>query len=105
MARQKNDTAQSRAFRGAKRQKRIETPFGATLDWTYYQYAKSHVIRKWDHPTKILYAGKDNMTSRDTVESFAREHHVKLEVMEKGEHFFHTPEQLKVLRRWTEKNF
>lgn len=88
-----------------EKQKRIETPFGETLDWTYYQYAKSHVIRKWDHPTKILYAGKDNMTSRDTVESFAREHHVKLEVMEEGEHFFHTPEQLKVLRRWTEKNF
>nr|WP_314460157.1 alpha/beta hydrolase [uncultured Clostridium sp.] len=84
--------------------KLIQTPFGETLDWKYYQYALSHQITEWSQPTAILYAGKDNMTDIDTVNMFIKKHGCKLSVMEEGEHWFHTTEQLAVLDKWTEKN-
>lgn len=42
------------------------------------------------------------MTSRRTVEDYIHLHDAKLTVMEGGEHWFHTPEQLTVLREWEE---
>lgn len=42
------------------------------------------------------------MTSRQTIDKFVRRHNAKLTVMEGGEHWFHTPEQLAVLREWEE---
>lgn len=82
----------------------IETSFGETLSWRYYQYAKSRPITFWPSPTAILYADGDTLTERREAESFAARFHCELTVMEGGEHWFHTPEQLEVLRRWTEAN-
>lgn len=79
----------------------IGTAFGETLSWQYYQYALSHSIRRWPSPTAILYAGRDNLTPRPEAENFAARFHCGLTVMEDGEHWFHTPEQLAVLDRWT----
>ena len=42
------------------------------------------------------------MTSLQTIDRFVRQHDAKLTVMEGGEHWFHTPEQLAVLRKWEE---
>ena len=81
----------------------IETGFGETLSWKYYEYAKANPVTRWDHPTAILYAGGDSMTSRDTVDDFASRFGCGLEVMENGEHWFHTPEQLAVLAAWEKK--
>lgn len=81
---------------------RIETTFGETLDWEYYQYAKEKEHMNWSNPTYILYAGKDNLSDRDTVNYFTQQYHCKLSVMEEGEHWFHTKEQLAVLEKWTE---
>lgn len=50
-----------------------------------------------------MYAGKDNLTERDTVNEFVERFHCTLEVMEEGEHWFHTPEQLEVLYKWMDK--
>lgn len=83
----------------------IATSFGENLDWEYYQYAISHPITTWSHPTTILHAGKDNMTDRKTAAEFVEKNQgCKLFVMENGEHWFHTPEQLKVLNKWTEEH-
>jgi pimeloyl-ACP methyl ester carboxylesterase len=84
--------------------KRIPTNFGETLDWQYYQYAKKNQNLSWTNPTAILYAGKDNLTSRATIDAFAKQHGCALSVMEDGEHWFHTPQQLAVLEQWTREH-
>ena len=86
-----------------QRQGRIPTDFGETLDWDYYQYAKRNRIQQWHPNTAILYAGQDNLTPRQTVEDFCEQFHCGLTVMEDGEHWFHTKEQLAVLHNWTQE--
>ena len=78
----------------------IQTGFGETLSWQYWQYAKVHPIENWPCPTAILYAGQDNLTPRQEITGFAERFDCALTVMENGEHWFHTPEQLEVLHRW-----
>ena len=57
-------------------------------------------ITQWDSPTAILYAGKDHLTARETVDDFARRFGCTVTVMENGEHWFYTEEQLAVLDAW-----
>ena len=78
----------------------IPTAFGETLSWEYLTYAAEHRITEWDSPTAILYAGQDHLTSRQTVDDFARQFGCAVTVMENGEHWFHTEEQLSVLDAW-----
>ena len=40
------------------------------------------------------------MTARPTVDDFVRRTGARLTVLDGGEHWFHTPEQLAVLRDW-----
>lgn len=87
-----------------ERKGEIPTNFGKTLSWDYLQYAKAHPIVKWDALTSILYAGQDNLTDRSTVNAFVSRFGCNLTVMENGEHWFHTPEQLDVLKKWEESN-
>ena len=75
-------------------EKRIETSFGETLSWKYYEYVRNHPVTRWDSPTSILYGENDNLTERDVLDSFAREFRCRVTVMKDGEHYFHTPEQL-----------
>ena len=84
-----------------REQGEIATDFGETLSWEYLCFARENPVR-WDIPTEILYAGRDNLTSRQTVERFAKEHNAALSVMENGEHWFHTNEQLAFLYSWVE---
>lgn len=56
----------------------------------------------WPSPTSILYAEKDNLTSRQEVDDFIRCFPCDLTVLKGGEHWFHTPEQLEILRQWTD---
>lgn len=77
----------------------IPTDFGETLSWEYLCFARENPVI-WDIPTEILYAGRDNLTSRETVEEFAKAHNSALTVMENGEHWFHTEEQLAFLYDW-----
>ena len=79
---------------------RIETEFGETLSWRYREFAKAHPIAQWRVPTAILYAGQDNLTPRRTVQAFCDRHGCERTVSEDSEHWFHTPEQLEVLRRF-----
>lgn len=87
-----------------EREGEIPTDFGETLSWDYLQYVKGNPIVKWAAPTAILYAGQDNLTHRGTVDAFVSRFGCKLTVMENGEHWFHTPEQLDVLKSWEETN-
>ena len=79
--------------------KEISTEFGETLSWEYLCYVRKYPIR-WSIPTRILYGGKDHLTSRETISGFADRIGADLTVMEDGEHWFHTEEQMNVLDHW-----
>lgn len=85
-----------------EREGTIPTDFGQTLSWDYWTYVRRHPVTAWPAPTEILYAGGDALVDRRTVEDFAARFRCGLTVMEAGEHWFHTPEQLAFLRRWAE---
>ena len=78
----------------------LDTPFGETLSWPYLQYVRAHPVSRWPTPTALLYASGDAMLRRTAVEDFARRFGGALTVLEGGEHWFHTPEQLAALHRW-----
>lgn len=82
----------------------IPTEFGQTLSWEYLLYAQAHPITRWASPTFILYAGGDGLTERGVVDDFCARFGCGLAVMEEGEHWFHTPEQLRVLARWEQQH-
>lgn len=84
-------------------QETIQTSFGETLSWRYYQYAKEHPVEHWNVPTAILYAGQDNLPPRQEAEEFAARFQCDLTILENGEHWFHTPKQMEALRKWTEE--
>lgn len=81
-----------------EREREIATPV-KTLYWDYYQYVLARPVR-WDKPTALLYGAKDNLCERDYVVAFADRTGSDMTVLEGGEHFFHTEEQLAFLRRW-----
>ena len=80
----------------------IHTAFGEDLSWNYLCYVRSHPIR-WTAPTQILYGSRDNQTPFKTIRDFAKTHHAALTVMEEGEHWFHTEEQMRFLDDWIMK--
>ncbi len=80
----------------------IETNFGETLSWEYLSYVRSNPVH-WDVPTDILYGDADNLTSIDTITNFVKCHKANLTVMEGGEHWFHTKEQISFLDNWIKK--
>lgn len=82
-----------------REKKEINTDFGETLSWDYLCYIRSHPIN-WRIPTSVLYADGDTLTSRRTVDEFIAAHNANLTVMEGGEHWFHTDEQLAFLTEW-----
>ena len=46
----------------------------------------------------------DHLVSRQSVEQFAAEHGAGLTVLEGGEHWFHTEEQMALLDSWVKKH-
>lgn len=86
-----------------KSKKEVETEFGETLSWEYLSHVKNHPIR-WNVPTSILYGEKDNLTSKETITKFAEQIGATLTIMENGEHWFHTDEQLNFLDTWVKKS-
>jgi uncharacterized protein len=82
----------------------IQTAQGETLSWPYYVYVRAHPIVKWNSPTWILYGSRDHLTPGNIVEAFAANFHCSLEVVQDGEHYFHTKEQLAALEQWIDRN-
>lgn len=86
-----------------REQGEIPTNFGETLSWKYLCYVREHPIA-WQVPTEILYAGGDHLVSRQSVERFAEAHGAVLTVLEGGDHWFHTEEQMALLDNWVKKH-
>ena len=77
----------------------IPTTFGEDLSLNYLCYVREHPVC-WTVPTRILYGSQDNLTSYETIAAFAKTHGAELTVMEEGEHWFHTEEQMRFLDNW-----
>lgn len=86
-----------------KDEKEIETPVD-TLRWDYYNYILAHPVKKWNIPTHILYGGKDNLQSREVIESFCRPFGCELTISENSEHPFMEKSDEKILENWYRKN-
>ena len=83
-----------------KERKVIKTDFGPTLYWDYYKYVEENPITKWDKDTFILYGSKDNMQNEELVKDFSQKFNCNLKIVDDGEHFFHTNEQLAYYKKW-----
>lgn len=86
-----------------KEEKEISTPIGQKLYWDYYYYVKEHPIVNWNKKTSILYGSEDDICEFDVISDFTKDFHCDLQVMEHGEHYFHTEEQLQYFRQWAKK--
>ena len=82
----------------------IPTPMGDALSWPYYEFVRANPIVRWDNPTCILYGSEDDLTPRNVVDAFVAKFHCRLEVLQGGEHYFHTSEQVRVLENWLDRN-
>ena len=87
-----------------KEKQEIPTPVGETLSWPYYALVREHPITKWENQTYILYGSNDNLTERPGVDAFVTKFHCKLEVLQDGEHDFHTKKQMEVVDKWLNHN-
>lgn len=77
----------------------ISTQSGENLSFEYLCYARKNPIN-WSVPTNILYGSKDNVTSAETLTEFVNKIGASITVMEGGEHWFHTDEQMSFLDNW-----
>lgn len=81
-------------------EKEIKTSFGQTLYWDYYSYVKSNKITTWNKETYILYGNKDEIQKESIIKDFSNYFRCKLCILENGEHYFHTKEQLSYYEAW-----
>ena len=81
----------------------IKTDFGQTLYWDYYEYVKNNPIINWNKKTFVLYGNKDNLQDENIIKDFCNNFNCSLLILENGEHFFHTEEQLKFYENWIDK--
>ena len=86
-----------------EREREIPTDFGQTLSWDYLKYVRQHPVHVLSAHTNILYGDQDNLVPQPVVECFARAEGAHLTVYPGGEHWFHTPEQMKVMGTWEER--
>ncbi len=82
-----------------KEKKRIPTSFGEALSYEYLEWVRNNPV-SWDTPTAILHGGGDNLQSLETINAFAEKCGAAVTVMENGEHWFHTEEQMQFLDKW-----
>ena len=87
-----------------KAKKVIGTSFGEVLSWEYLSFVRKNPIT-WNIPTGILYGKKDDMTSLETITNFAHTINASLTIFDKGEHWFHTEEQMDFLDTWVKDSF
>ena len=89
--------------RELKNESKIETSIGETLSWDYYEFVKKNPIKKWNKETFILYGENDNITEKDVIDNFVEVNKCNLDIMKKGEHYFHTIDQINYLQNWIKK--
>lgn len=72
----------------------LVTVFGKILSWEYLSWVRAHPLN-WNTPTHILYGSNDNLQSPEDIKVFASKINADITIMLDGEHWFHTPEQMR----------
>jgi hypothetical protein len=79
---------------------KIQTTDGLTFFWNYYSYVKANSVKIWNIQTAILCGSKDNVCDISTVMAFVKRNKCRFDIMEDGEHYFHTDTQLRFFAEW-----
>lgn len=81
-----------------KQERIIVLDNGQPLSYEFYvSLNKEHA---WNVKTHILYGEKDKIVDQDSIFAFVTRHNSSLTIMKNGEHWFHTPGQLKFIKKW-----
>ena len=86
------------SFERLKNEKIITMDDGQILSYDFYQSLNDS--DSWNTKTHILYGEKDNIVDHESIFNFACNHNCSLTIMKNGEHYFHTPSQLKYIKKW-----
>lgn len=78
----------------------IELKNGQTLSWEYLCFARENKVKTLCAQSYIFYASGDTLIGRDTIDKFVKENNCDLFVMDGGEHWLHTQEQLDAVKTW-----
>lgn len=81
-----------------KEEKYITLKDGTKLSYDFYQSLSDK--DNWNVKTHILYGEKDKIVDHESIFNFVSNHDASLSIMKNGEHYFHTPGQLKYIRKW-----
>ena len=71
---------------------------GQVLSYEFYQSLNNK--DSWNTKTHIVYGEKDRIVNRESVINFVTDHNASLTIMKNAEHYFHTPGQLKFIKKW-----
>ena len=83
---------------------RIQLPDGQVLDYDYYRYVNDNPVSfEWKSPTSILYGSEDDLSEWKEISKFSSRYKAPVTVLEGGEHFFHTDEQLRAFDSWSKE--
>ena len=73
-----------------------------TREGDYYEWVCNNPITHWNAPTYILRPEIDRLVSEEVGRDFIRRHQCQVNIMPDGEHWFHTLEQLALMKEWEE---
>jgi predicted alpha/beta-hydrolase family hydrolase len=54
-------------------------------------------------PTAILYGSGDNLSEWEEISAFALRYQAAVKILDNGEHYFHTEQQLHELDTWADE--
>ena len=77
----------------------VTETWGEPLSWDYLEYVRAHPI-VWHTPTDILYGEKDVLIPFETITQFVKQTGANVTIMKNGEHWFHSPDQVKFHDAW-----
>ena len=82
-----------------EREREIVTPID-TLRWDYYRYILARPAEDWPFPTRILYAGRDDLQPEEAIRAFVERHRAVLTLSPNSEHPFMKPEDQPIVEAW-----
>lgn len=76
----------------------IELPDKQVLSYDFYQSLSNK--DGWKTKTNILYGEKDNVVDKNSIFDFVANHNACLSIIKNGNHYLHTPSQLRYIKKW-----
>lgn len=78
----------------------IPTDTGNTLSWKYLCWVREHPVCTACCNISVLYATGDGMIPRCVIDSFAEKNICRLTILQGGQHWLHTADELEAVKRW-----